>query len=125
MKNILFLLFLTLPLFAFTQNATKWQQKNSDKISNYVINKMNLNKKAAALFSKVQLAQIVENANNIKESGASSAEEKKAIYSDGYSNINAKLNKRFGNKLAQEILKVANEARKQWIILFVIKKELS
>ena len=72
MKNILFLLFLTLPLFAFTQNATKWQQKNSDKISNYVINKMNLNKKDAAFFSKVQLAQIVENANNIKESGASS-----------------------------------------------------
>ena len=113
MKNILFLLFLTLPLFAFTQNATKWQQKNSDKISNYVINKMNLNKKDAAFFSKVQLAQIVENANNIKESGASSAEEKKAIYSVGYSNIKAKLNKRFGNKLAQKILKVANEARKQ------------
>ena len=74
---------------------------------------MNLNKKDAAFFSKVQLAQIVENANNIKESGASSAEEKKAIYSVGYSNIKAKLNKRFGNKLAQEILKVANEARKQ------------
>ena len=113
MKNFLFLLFLTLPLFAFTQYATKWQQKNSDKISNYVINKMNLNKKDAAFFSKVQLAQIVENANNIKESGASSAEEKKAIYSVGYTNIKAKLNKRFGNKLAQEILKVANEARKQ------------
>ena len=74
---------------------------------------MNLNKKDAAFFSKVQLAQIVENANNIKESGASSAEEKKAIYSVGYSNIKAKLNQRFGNKLAQEILKVANEARKQ------------
>ena len=113
MKKILFILFLTLPFFAFSQNATKWQQKNADKISNYVIEKMNLNSKDAAFFSKVQLAQIVENANSIKESGASSDEEKKAIYRVGYSNIKEKLTKRFGNKLAQELLKAANEARKQ------------
>ena len=67
MKKILFILFLTLPFFAFSQNATKWQQNNADKISNYVIEKMNLNSKDAAFFSKVQLAQIVENANSIKE----------------------------------------------------------
>ena len=60
-----------------SQNATKWQQKNADKISSYVIEKMDLNTKDAAFFSKAQLAQIVENANNIKESGASTAEEKK------------------------------------------------
>ncbi len=102
-----------MPLFTFSQNATKWQQKNADKISNYVIEKMNLNEKDAIFFSKVQLAQIVENANSIKQSGASSAEEKKAIYRVGYNNIKEKLTKRFGNKLAQELLKVANEARKQ------------
>ena len=39
MKKILFILFLTLPFFAFSQNATKWQQENADKISNYVIEK--------------------------------------------------------------------------------------
>ena len=113
MKNLLFITFLILPFFAFSQNATKWQQKNADKISNYVIQKMNLNSKDATFFSKVQLAQIVENANSIKESGASSDEEKKAIYRVGYTNIKEKLTKRFGNKLAQELLKAANEARKQ------------
>ena len=113
MRNLLIILILIFPSLTLSQSATKWQQKNADKISSYVIEKMDLNTKDAASFSKAQLAQIVENANNIKESGASSAEEKKAIYSVGYSNIKAKLNKRFGNKLAQEILKVANEARKQ------------
>ena len=34
-------------IFTFSQNATKWQQKNADKISNYVIEKMNLNEKDA------------------------------------------------------------------------------
>jgi hypothetical protein len=50
MKKILFILFLTLPFFAFSQNATKWQQNNADKISNYVVEKMNLNSKDAAFF---------------------------------------------------------------------------
>ena len=51
--------------------------ENADKISSYVIEKMDLNTKDAAFFSKAQLAQIVENANNIKESGASTDEEKR------------------------------------------------
>ena len=113
MKKNLILFFLFIPFFIFSQNATKWQQKNADKISSYVIEKMDLNTKDAAFFSKAQLAQIVENANNIKESGASTAEEKKAVYRIGYTNIKAKLEKRFGKKLAADLLKAANEARSQ------------
>jgi len=111
MKNFLSTFFLIIPLTMFSQTATKWQQKNADKISDYVIEKMDLNKKDAAFFSKVQLSQIVENANNIKESGASSADEKKAVYRIGYTNIKAKLEKRFGKKLASDLLKASNEAR--------------
>ena len=77
MKNLLIILLLIFPSLMLSQNATKWQQKNADKISSYVIEKMDLNTKDAAFFSKAQLAQIVENANNIKESGASTDEEKK------------------------------------------------
>ena len=113
MKNPLIILLLILPSLMLSQNATKWQQKNADMISSYVIEKMDLNTKDAAFFNKVQLAQIVENANNIKESGASTAEEKKSVYRIGYTNIKAKLEKRFGKKLAADLLKAANEARSQ------------
>ena len=113
MKNLLIILLLILHSLMLSQNATKWQQKNADKISSYVIEKMDLNTKDAAFFSKAQLDQIVENANNIRESGASSAEEKKAVYRIGYTNIKAKLEKRFGKKLAADLLKAANEARRQ------------
>ena len=113
MKNFLLITLFILPLFVFSQEATKWQVNQAEKVASFVIEKLELNEEDALFFRDVNLTQIVENANNIKESGASSAEEKKAIYSVGYSNIKAKLNKRFGNKLAQEILKVANEARKQ------------
>ena len=91
MKNLIIILLLVFPSLMLSQTATKWQQKNAEKISSYVIEKMNLNAEDAAFFSKVQLAQIVENANNIKESGASTADEKKAVYRIGYTNIKAKL----------------------------------
>ena len=91
MRNLLIILILIFPSLTLSQSATKWQQKNADKISSYVIEKMDLNTKDAAFFSKAQLAQIVENANNIK----------------------AKLEKRFGKKLAADLLKAANEARRQ------------
>ena len=113
MKNLIIILLLVFPTLMLSQTATKWQQKNADKISSYVIEKMSLNAEDAAFFSKVQLAQIVENANNIKESGASTADEKKAVYRTGYTNIKAKLDKRFGKKLAADLLKAANEARSQ------------
>ena len=113
MKNLIIILLLILPGLVLSQTATKWQEKNAEKISSYVIEKMDLNTKDAAFFSKAQLAQIVENANNIKESGASSDEEKKAVYRIGYTNIKAKLEKRFGKKLAADLLKAANEARRQ------------
>ena len=38
---------------------------------------------------------------------------KKAVYRTGYTNIKAKLEKRFGKKLAADLLKAANEARSQ------------
>ena len=66
MRNLLIILILIFPSLMLSQSATKWQQKNADKISSYVIEKMDLNTKDAAFFSKAQLAQIVENANNIK-----------------------------------------------------------
>ena len=116
MRNLLIILILIFPSLMLSQSATKWQQKNADKISSYVIEKMDLNTKDAAFFSKAQLAQIVENANNIKESGASTEEEKKAVYRIGYTNIKAKLEKRFGKKLAADLLKAANEARSQKLI---------
>ena len=37
------ILLLILPSLMLSQNATKWQQKNADKISSYVIEKMDLN----------------------------------------------------------------------------------
>ena len=113
MRNLIIITLFILPSLMFSQTATKWQEKNAEKISNYVIEKLNLNAKDAAFFSKVQLTQIVENANNIKESGASTADEKKAVYRKGYANIKAKLDKRFGKKLAADLLKAANEARSQ------------
>ena len=67
MRNLLIILILIFPSLMLSQSATKWQQKNADKISSYVIEKMDLNTKDAAFFSKAQLAQIVENANNIKD----------------------------------------------------------
>ena len=113
MKTFIKIILLILPTLILSQTATKWQEKNAEKISNYVIEKMNLNAKDAAFFSKVQLAQIVENANNIKEIGASTPDEKKAVYRKGYTNIKAKLDKRFGKKIAADLLKAANEARSQ------------
>ena len=107
MKKLLGIIVLGLLLSGNAYAATKYTY-----LSCKAIIKKN-NSKDAAFFSKVQLAQIVENANSIKESGASSDEEKKAIYRVGYTNIKEKLTKRFGNKLAQELLKAANEARKQ------------
>ena len=100
-----------IPFFIFSQNATKWQQNQADKISSYVSDKLNLSSKDASFFKKAQLAQIVENATKIKESGASTAEDKKAIYRQGYNKLKTKLTEKFGNKLAQEILKASNEAR--------------
>ena len=67
MRNLLIILILIFPSLTLSQSATKWQQKNADKISSYVIEKMDLNTKDAAFFSKAQLAQIVENANLKKE----------------------------------------------------------
>ncbi len=111
MKKILILLFLFIPFFIFSQNATKWQQNQAEKISTYVNDKLNLSGKDASFFKKVQLAQIVENATKIKQNGASTSEEKKAIYREGYNNLKTKLSEKFGNKLAQEILRASNEAR--------------
>ena len=113
MKRLLILAFLLVPFFIFSQNATKWQQNQAEKISSYVIEKFSLNSKDASFFRKVQLSQIVENAAKIREIGASTPEEKKAIYREGFNNLKAKLSEKFGNKLAQEILKASNEARSQ------------
>jgi hypothetical protein len=43
----------------------------AEKVASYVIEKLDLIEEDAIFFKKVNLTQIVENANNIKESGAS------------------------------------------------------
>ena len=112
MKNFFIYFILLFPILIFAQSATKWQKAQAEKISSYVTQKLNLNDSDALFFEQIQLAQIVENSKKIKESGASSPDEKKVIYKQGYSRLKEKLTEKFGNKLAQEILKASNEARK-------------
>tara|TARA_B100002052_G_scaffold298728_1_gene333211 strand:- start:11779 stop:12120 length:342 start_codon:yes stop_codon:yes gene_type:complete len=111
MRKILTIAFFLLPFFIFSQNATKWQVNQAEKISNYVVEKLNLSTEDASFFKEVQLAQIVENATKIKESGATTQEEKRVIYREGYNNLKSKLTEKFGKKIAQEILSASNEAR--------------
>jgi len=111
MKKIFLLIIFTIPFVTFSQNATKSQEKRSDMITSYVIDKLELSDEDAQFFKKNYLAQIVDNAIKVKESNASSNEEKRLIYRKGYENIKAKLTEQFGNKKAQQILKASNEAR--------------
>ena len=111
MKKFLLITTFLIPFFAFSQNATKSQEKRSDMITTYVIDKLELSDEDAKFYKKVHLAQIVDNATNVRESNASSDEEKRLIYRKGYENIRTKLLKKFGNKKAQSILKASNEAR--------------
>ena len=113
MKNFLLIFFLTIPLVAFSQDATKWQVKQADNISTYVIKKLNLNSEDAVFFKKIQLERIVDNAAIIKETGASSAEDKQLIYRKSFNIMNDLLSDKFGKQKAREILKAANEARKK------------
>ena len=111
MKKFLLITTFLIPFYAFSQNATKSQEKRSDMITTYVIDKLELSDEDAKFYKKVHLAQIVDNATNVRESNASSDEEKRLIYRKGYENIRTKLLKKFGNKKAQSILKASNEAR--------------
>ena len=111
MKKFLLITTFLIPFIAFSQNATKSQEKRSDMITSYVIDKLELRDEDAQFFKKIHLAQIVDNAIKVKESNASSNEEKRLIYRKGYESIRNKLVKKFGNKKAQSILKASNEAR--------------
>jgi hypothetical protein len=85
----------------------------AEKVASFVIEKLDLVEEDAIFFKKVNLTQIVENANNIKESGASTQEEKKAVYAKGRVNLKSKLSDRFGRKVAQQLMNAINESRKQ------------
>ena len=111
MKKFLLVTTFLIPFIAFSQNATKSQEKRSDMITSYVIDKLELSDEDAKFYKKVHLTQIVDNAINVRESNASTAEEKRLIYRKGYESIRNKLVKKFGNKKAQSILKASNEAR--------------
>ena len=111
MKKIFLLIIFIFPFVTFSQNATKSQQNRSDLITVYVIDKLELSEKDAQFFKKIHLAQIVDNAIKVKESNASSNEEKRLVYRKGYENLKAKLTEQFGNKKAQQILKASNQAR--------------
>lgn len=82
-------------------------------MSFFVVEKLDLCKEDAIFFKKVNLTQIVENANNIKESGALTQVDKKSIYAKGRANLKSKLSKRFGRKVAQQLMNSINESRKQ------------
>lgn len=82
-------------------------------MSFFVVEKLDLCKEDAIFFKKVNLTQIVENANNIKESGALTQVDKKSIYAKGRANLKSKLSKRFGRKVAQQLMNLINESRKQ------------
>ena len=82
-------------------------------MSFFVVEKLDLCKEDAIFFKKVNLTQIVENANNIKESGALTQVDKKSIYAKGRANLKSKLSKRFGRKVAQQLMSSINESRKQ------------
>tara|TARA_Y100000385_G_C12807063_1_gene514426 strand:+ start:158 stop:496 length:339 start_codon:yes stop_codon:yes gene_type:complete len=112
MKNFILILFI-LPLVVSSQEATKWQVNQAEKVASFVIEKIELNEEDALFFKDVNLTQIVENANNIKESGASTQEEKKAVYAKGRVNLKSKLSDRFGRKVAQQLMNAINESRKQ------------
>ena len=105
MKKFLLIFFLTIPLVAFSQNATKWQVKQADNISSYVIKKLNLNSEDAVFFKKIQLERIVDNAAKVKETGASSPEDKQLIYRKSFNLMNELLTDKFGKQKAREILK--------------------
>lgn len=79
----------------------------------FVIEKLDLSKEYAIFLKKVNLTQIVENANNIKESGALTQVDKKSIYAKGRANLKSKLSMRFGRKVAQQLMNSINESRKQ------------
>ena len=84
----------------------------AEKVASFVIEKLELNEEDALFFRDVNLTQIVENANNIKESGASTQDEKKAVYAKGRANLKSKLSERFGRKVAQQLMSSINESRK-------------
>ena len=84
----------------------------AEKVASFVIEKIELNEEDALFFKDVNLTQIVENANNIKESGASTQDEKKAVYAKGRANLKSKLTDRFGRKIAQQLMNAINESRK-------------
>tara|TARA_B110000008_G_scaffold79185_1_gene80914 strand:+ start:1368 stop:1709 length:342 start_codon:yes stop_codon:yes gene_type:complete len=113
MKNFLLITLFIIPLVVSSQEATKWQVNQAEKVASFVIEKLELNEEDALFFRDVNLTQIVENANNIKESGASTQDEKKAVYAKGRANLKSKLTDRFGRKIAQQLMNAINESRKQ------------
>ena len=113
MKNFLLITLFILPLVVSSQEAARWQVNQAEKVASFVIEKLELNEEDALFFRDVNLTQIVENANNIKESGASTQDEKKAVYAKGRANLKSKLTDRFGRKIAQQLMNAINESRKQ------------
>jgi len=113
MKKYFIILMLTSSLFVSAQEANKWQLNQSKKISSYVLEKIELEPEDAEYFKKVQLDQMIQNANEIKASGATSQEDKKKIYATGRLNLKNKLVERFGKKIAQSLMNAINESRKQ------------
>ena len=113
MKTISVYRILLIPFFAVAQEPTKWQKMQSEKISAYVLDKIEMSDEDAQFFNQVNLNQLIENAKNIKSSGATSQEEKKVIYAEGRKNLKSKLSERFGKKIAQQIMNAINESRKK------------
>ena len=54
MKKIFLLIIFTIPFVTFSQNATKSQEKRSDMITSYVIDKLELSEEDAQFFQKIR-----------------------------------------------------------------------
>ena len=112
MKKLFLLILLIIPLIGFSQNANKYQLNRAKMFSDYVAENMELTEEDKEFVNQVFLDRIVNAAKKIKGKGLSQ-EEKRAVYTEEYSNAKNKLTDRFGKKMANKVLNLSNKARKE------------
>ena len=112
MKKLFLITILIIPLIGFSQNANKYQVNRAKMFSDYVAENMELTEEDKEFVNQVFLDRIVNAAKKIKGNGLSQ-EEKRAVYTEEYSNAKNKLTDRFGKKMANKVLNLSNKARKE------------
>ncbi len=112
MKKLFLILLLVLPMVVLAQTANKYQADRAKLFSDYVAENMDLTDEDKEFVNQVFLDRIVNAAKKIKGKGLSQ-EEKRAVYTEEYSNAKNKLTDRFGKKMANKVLNLSNKARKE------------